>query len=193
MSVAFLCHTAVALCQLIMMVVTVGWGLLVCGHRCVYHAACTCRMQLLEVRTKQSSVLTCGGLAMSLASVPHMLCHTCCSSPAVLPVMLLPPPPGTVWAMVGALVLAQLMAAGGAGSPAFIIAYYLTSWMGKGYLAIAGAGVCQRMCVEHEHTDLAVCARVCTACHLCCSVAECVTPPTDKRAMLCAIICTTPF
>lgn len=45
---------------------------------------------------------------------------------------------GTVWAMVGALVLAQLMAAGGVGSPAFIIAFYLTSWMGKGYLAIAG-------------------------------------------------------
>ena len=40
--------------------------------------------------------------------------------------------------MVGALMLAQLMSAGGKGSPAFIIAYYLTSWMGKGYLAIAG-------------------------------------------------------
>jgi hypothetical protein len=40
--------------------------------------------------------------------------------------------------MVGALTLAQLMSAGGKGSPAFIIAYYLTSWMGKGYLAIAG-------------------------------------------------------
>lgn len=44
--------------------------------------------------------------------------------------------------MVGALVLAQLMAAGGVGSPAFIIAFYLTSWMGKGYLAIAGVCVC---------------------------------------------------
>lgn len=42
--------------------------------------------------------------------------------------------------MLGALVLAQLMAAGGRGSPAFIIAYYLTSWMGRGYLAIAGVG-----------------------------------------------------
>lgn len=40
--------------------------------------------------------------------------------------------------MVGALMLAQLLSAGGAGSPAFIIAYYLTSWMGKGYLALAG-------------------------------------------------------
>jgi hypothetical protein len=57
------------------------------------------------------------------------------------------PPPGTVWAMVGALVLAQLMCAGGAGSPAFIIAYYLTSWMGKGYLAISGGGGVACVCV----------------------------------------------
>lgn len=48
--------------------------------------------------------------------------------------------------MVGALVLAQLMAAGGVGSPAFIIAFYLTSWMGRGYLAIAGVSQCVCVC-----------------------------------------------
>jgi hypothetical protein len=46
---------------------------------------------------------------------------------------------GVVPAMLGALVLAQLMSAGGQDSPGFIIAYHLTRWMGKGYLAVAGA------------------------------------------------------
>lgn len=49
---------------------------------------------------------------------------------------------GIVPAMLGALVLAQLMSAGGQGSPAYVIAYYLTTWMGKGYLGIAGGTNC---------------------------------------------------
>lgn len=34
--------------------------------------------------------------------------------------------------------LSELISAGGAASPAFIIGYYLSSWMGRGYLAAAG-------------------------------------------------------
>jgi L-lactate permease len=45
---------------------------------------------------------------------------------------------GTFPALLGAMVLSELISAGGAASPAFIIGYYLSSWMGRGYLAAAG-------------------------------------------------------
>jgi hypothetical protein len=45
---------------------------------------------------------------------------------------------GTVAAMAGALALAEAMRAGGAASPASILGYHLSAWMGKGYIAIAG-------------------------------------------------------
>ncbi|WIA42460.1 hypothetical protein OEZ86_008455 [Tetradesmus obliquus] len=45
---------------------------------------------------------------------------------------------GTVAAMMGALALAEMIQAGGAGSPAFIVGYYISAWLGKGYVAVAG-------------------------------------------------------
>ena len=45
---------------------------------------------------------------------------------------------GTFSAIIGAMILSELISAGGIGSPAFIIGYYLSTWLGKGYLAIAG-------------------------------------------------------
>lgn len=45
---------------------------------------------------------------------------------------------GIVPALLAAIALAQLMSAGGAGSPAFLVAYWLTTWLGRGYLALAG-------------------------------------------------------
>jgi L-lactate permease len=45
---------------------------------------------------------------------------------------------GTVAAMMGALALAEMIRTGGAGSPAFIIGYYFSAWLGKGYVAVAG-------------------------------------------------------
>jgi lactate permease len=40
-------------------------------------------------------------------------------------------------ATLGALVLVQLIRLGAAGSPAFIIGYYLSSWLAQGFLAIS--------------------------------------------------------
>uniref|UniRef100_A0A383V6N0 L-lactate permease n=1 Tax=Tetradesmus obliquus TaxID=3088 RepID=A0A383V6N0_TETOB len=45
---------------------------------------------------------------------------------------------GTVAAMMGALALAEMIRTGGAGSPAFIVGYYFSAWLGKGYVAVAG-------------------------------------------------------
>lgn len=45
---------------------------------------------------------------------------------------------GTFPALLGAMVLSELISAGGAASPAFIIGFYLSKWMGRGYLAAAG-------------------------------------------------------
>jgi len=41
-------------------------------------------------------------------------------------------------AMIGALLLSQLLAVGGQSSPAYILGYYLSAWLGKGYLVVAG-------------------------------------------------------
>ncbi|KAF8058833.1 L-lactate permease [Scenedesmus sp. PABB004] len=45
---------------------------------------------------------------------------------------------GTIAAMAGALALAEAMRAGGAASPGFILGYYFSAWLGKGYVAVAG-------------------------------------------------------
>lgn len=45
---------------------------------------------------------------------------------------------GTISSMVGAMILSQLISTGGVNSPAYILGYYLSNWLGKGYLAIAG-------------------------------------------------------
>eukprot|EP00775_Hariotina_reticulata_P006159 gene6159-6396_t len=41
-------------------------------------------------------------------------------------------------AMIGALLLSQLLAVGGQSSPAYILGYYLSAWLGRGYLVVAG-------------------------------------------------------
>eukprot|EP00878_Enallax_costatus_P028665 GHUV01030982.1.p2 GENE.GHUV01030982.1~~GHUV01030982.1.p2 ORF type:complete len:116 (+),score=8.59 GHUV01030982.1:235-582(+) len=45
---------------------------------------------------------------------------------------------GTISAMLGAMILSQLISAGGHDSPAYITGYYLSNWLGRGYLGIAG-------------------------------------------------------
>lgn len=45
---------------------------------------------------------------------------------------------GTAAAMAGALALASLMRSGGTGSPAYVLGYYLSTWMGKGFMAVTG-------------------------------------------------------
>uniref|UniRef100_A0A383VQV1 Lactate permease n=1 Tax=Tetradesmus obliquus TaxID=3088 RepID=A0A383VQV1_TETOB len=45
---------------------------------------------------------------------------------------------GTFPALLGAMILSELISAGGAASPAFIIGFYLSKWMGRGYLAASG-------------------------------------------------------
>lgn len=46
-------------------------------------------------------------------------------------------PAGIAVATMGALVLVQLIRTGAAGSPAYIIGYYLSSWLSQGFLAIS--------------------------------------------------------
>lgn len=41
-------------------------------------------------------------------------------------------------ALLAAIALAQLMTAGQQDSPAFLVAFWLTTWLGRGYLALAG-------------------------------------------------------
>lgn len=41
--------------------------------------------------------------------------------------------------MAGALALAEAIRAGGPASPASILGYHLSSWLGRGYIAVAGA------------------------------------------------------
>jgi L-lactate permease len=48
-----------------------------------------------------------------------------------------PPPPGITVATLGALVLVQLIRVGGPGSPAYIVGYYLSTWLAQGFLAIS--------------------------------------------------------
>jgi L-lactate permease len=80
------------------------------------------------------------------------------------------------------MVLSELISAGGAASPAFIIGYYLSSWMGRGYLAAAGFlgaigsfisgsvmagnmtfGAIQKVCCCPRMIDAAICSvYICT-------------------------------
>lgn len=45
---------------------------------------------------------------------------------------------GAAAALAGALALAQLVRCGGTGSPAYLLGYYLSTWMGRGYIAVTG-------------------------------------------------------
>jgi len=45
--------------------------------------------------------------------------------------------PGITVATLGALVLVQLIRQGEAGSPAYIIGFYLSKWLAQGFLAIS--------------------------------------------------------
>ncbi|KAF8060283.1 L-lactate permease [Scenedesmus sp. PABB004] len=45
---------------------------------------------------------------------------------------------GAASAVLGAMVLSELTSAGGTGSPAYLVGYYLSAWLGRGFLAASG-------------------------------------------------------